>query len=437
MVNGDLLDQLQAMLAKAGASDQAIARGNVLRESAYPKVARKLGVEPNEVGALLNALRSRILEGESLDAEIVEALGDAARAPQKRFSFEKDYLDNVVVRDNQSGKACFLRGGAASAILNRLAAGGDEQAILAAYANQMESVKGRALLHVHEDAEAEAPHYEALAQTGFFGKQGAGCIVMAEESGRVLLALRSQQVLEPGTWGNWGGAVPEGVAPRAHALKELYEETGYQGPITNVQQMHVFEKGTFRYTNFLVVVPNEFEPSLNWEADDYQWCTLEEWPQPLHYGLKALFEDEASVSAMHAVPLMEADTEWVAACKARLDALPEGFTDWTRNATPWPEDVPELIGPGANEIIAEAKRKKELDEDDSFHAEIHTPGGSYNFPWRADGRHGYATARYRGRGKEMKIDILSIRDHEGEEVADAGHLGEVVHEQAIAFIGQE
>ncbi|RYY05086.1 MAG: NUDIX hydrolase, partial [Alphaproteobacteria bacterium] len=258
--------------------------------------------------------------------------------------------------------------------------------------------------------------------------QGAGCIVLAHDTGRVLLAHRSADVLEPGTWGNWGGAVDEGVSPKSHALKELYEETGYQGPVESTRPLLVFEKGAFRYSNYLVVVPTEFEPELNWEADGYRWCEINEWPQPLHYGLKALFSDSKSINVLRAEVLRE--SAFATEAKARLDALPEGFTDWVHELPELPEGIPEVIGEGANSNVM-------LDEDDSFHHEIHSAHGSYNFPWRADGQHGYATARYKGRGREMKIDILSIRTDEGEEIEDAGHLGKLVHEQAIAFIGQE
>jgi hypothetical protein len=44
-------------------------------------------------------------------------------------------------------------------------------------------------------------HYNALKETGFWGKQGAGCIVYARDANMFLLAKRSSMVQEPGFWG--------------------------------------------------------------------------------------------------------------------------------------------------------------------------------------------------------------------------------------------
>ena len=155
-----------------------------------------------------------------------------------------------------------------------------------------------------DDAEEEkrhranyAAHSDALETTGFWGAQGAGCIFFAQDTKRFLIAHRSQHVEQPSTWGSWGGAIDAGEDPLTAAKREASEENGYEGPFEAVP-MYVFVKGTFRYSNFLIIVPHEFTPELDWETQGYVWTKFGQWPQPLHFGLVALFKDPASAKLM-------------------------------------------------------------------------------------------------------------------------------------------
>lgn len=121
----------------------------------------------------------------------------------------------------------------------------------------------------------------------FWGDAGAGVIFRAKDSGRVLLAFRSEFVNEPHTWGVWGGAIEAGEAPAVAVRREVAEECGYHGPL-NMKVLYVFTKDQFKFTTFLADVPTEFVPRLDWETEDYQWCTPGDWPNPLHFGIKAL-----------------------------------------------------------------------------------------------------------------------------------------------------
>lgn len=137
-------------------------------------------------------------------------------------------------------------------------------------------------------------HADALEQTGFWGSRGAGCLVLAQSTGRLLVALRSQHVLEPGMYGTWGGAVDSHEQPRVAVLRELREETDYSGDIVEVIPLYIFRSGSFEYHNFLIVVPDEFIPELDWENDGFTWCEYGDWPQPLHFGLRDLLKDSHS-----------------------------------------------------------------------------------------------------------------------------------------------
>lgn len=139
--------------------------------------------------------------------------------------------------------------------------------------------------------------YVARDETGFFGRQAAGCIAMAKTTGRILIVHRSAQVDQPHTWGNLGGAHDAGEQPVDAARRELHEETGYNGSVQMIPLL-VFKSGTFKYCNFLAIVEDEFVPDLGWEADDHVWAEWGKWPSPLHFGLQSLFSDSASAKAI-------------------------------------------------------------------------------------------------------------------------------------------
>lgn len=142
----------------------------------------------------------------------------------------------------------------------------------------------------HDDHE----HRPILEKTGYFGRRGAGAIIMARSTGRVAIGLRSQEVLESGTWGTFGGAIPSGVGVEESVRREIEEECGAT-QIDELIPLFVFEDENvgFRYDNFLAVVPDEFEPRLNWEHEEIRWFDVGDWPDLLHFGLKAILEDEA------------------------------------------------------------------------------------------------------------------------------------------------
>lgn len=97
-------------------------------------------------------------------------------------------------------------------------------------------------------------------------------VVVAEDTGRILLGLRSLHVsYRPGTWAAFGGSAEPGETSEETALRELREETGYAGEIEMVQLTRYRGTGGVETTTFLGTVPHEFPPILNWEHDDARW----------------------------------------------------------------------------------------------------------------------------------------------------------------------
>lgn len=152
--------------------------------------------------------------------------------------------------------------------------------------------------HVNDDI-----HQAELEKTGFWGAAGAGCVFLARSTGRLLLCHRSEDVEQPHTWGNWGGAIDPGESPDEAVAREATEETGHPGPFETIP-LFVFKSASFRYYNYLVVVDDEFTPTppskQNWETQGHRWCEWGQWPSPLHFGLQALFSDAESVRKIEA-----------------------------------------------------------------------------------------------------------------------------------------
>ena len=120
---------------------------------------------------------------------------------------------------------------------------------------------------------------DALAEE-FDGPTAAGCIVVAEDTGRWCLQQRSNTVSEPGVWSTWGGGREPGESVTETVLRELAEESGYQG-ITKLELIDTNQD----YATFLAHVPREFEPQINHECQDWRWSDPDQLPKPLHPGL--------------------------------------------------------------------------------------------------------------------------------------------------------
>ncbi len=208
----------------------------------------------------------------------------------------------------------------------------------------------------------DAAHYAAREETGFFGAQAAGCVMMAKTTGRIMLVLRSAQVDQPGTWGNLGGAHHSDERPIAAAKREAHEETGYAGAVQMIPLL-VFQKGSFRYSNFLAIVEDEFEPQLGWEADKAVWTTMDALPKPLHFGMESLFNDAASAKTIqHYAGLFAKDEAVEEAAglempngvntKDAIEAAKKIAADPTLTA---PEEETQPGIPGSNKPAAPAK----------------------------------------------------------------------------------
>lgn len=146
--------------------------------------------------------------------------------------------------------------------------------------------------------ENDEEHREQLKKTGFWGKQGAGCLFLAIDTGRICIAHRSRSVEQPGTWGTWGGAIDSGEDPKSALAREVREEAGYNGKMKLVP-LYVFKHSSgFTYYNYLALVETEFTPVMDWETQGFKWVNYGKWPKPLHQGLELLLNDPKSIKTI-------------------------------------------------------------------------------------------------------------------------------------------
>jgi 8-oxo-dGTP pyrophosphatase MutT (NUDIX family) len=156
-------------------------------------------------------------------------------------------------------------------------------------------------MKITELFENDYEHSQALEKTGFWGQAGAGCIFVAKDTKRILFQLRSPHVLQPNTWGVFGGAIDSNEEPVAAVMREIKEETG-NIQVSDLIPAYVYNdpKTGFKYFNFIAVVENEFKPrpseEYEWESAGYCWTTFNDWPEPLHFGARALVNDSKTLN---------------------------------------------------------------------------------------------------------------------------------------------
>jgi 8-oxo-dGTP pyrophosphatase MutT (NUDIX family) len=146
----------------------------------------------------------------------------------------------------------------------------------------------------------------------FWGAAGAGILFVCPADHTIMLALRSDAVEQPGTWGITGGSCKgeefysdeEGEELDEHAawdcaVRETEEELGYFPEQYIITGHTVFTKGSFTYTTFIVEVSrNEKERmmeliELNWENDEIDWFVpkIAKKLDNLHFGVKFVLRE--------------------------------------------------------------------------------------------------------------------------------------------------
>lgn len=135
----------------------------------------------------------------------------------------------------------------------------------------------------------------------FSATEGAGILVLARDTGRLLALKRSDHVKQGRTWALAGGLLDPGETPAHGAAREFREETNYQGKDFDLIPLAEFKQNGFTYNNYLAVVDHEFAPDLDHENEGFKWVdSLNEWPAPAHFGITYLMNDADSMAIVNA-----------------------------------------------------------------------------------------------------------------------------------------
>lgn len=116
----------------------------------------------------------------------------------------------------------------------------------------------------------------------------SGGLFLAKDTKRFLFLLRNQGKTA-GTWGLVGGKKePDDATAYAALQRETQEEVGKTPTIKKIVPLELFtsEDQNFQFNTYLLIVEKEFIPTLNNEHVGYAWCDLNNWPKPLHQGVK-------------------------------------------------------------------------------------------------------------------------------------------------------
>jgi len=118
-------------------------------------------------------------------------------------------------------------------------------------------------------------------------------LVFVRRGQQFLVLHRSER--QGAYWHSVAGGVERDESAAQAARRELREETGLAAePVSTGQEFTYAPEaweahagsGTVRVDCFVVEAPRDWEPELDWEHDDYRWCSLEEatsllyWPEP-------------------------------------------------------------------------------------------------------------------------------------------------------------
>ena len=122
----------------------------------------------------------------------------------------------------------------------------------------------------------------------------SGGMFLAKDTRRFLFLLRTQGKTA-GTWGLVGGKKQPSDNTAYDALtREIQEEVGKTPTIKKIIPLELFVSNDqhFQYNTYVLLVDREFTPTLNEEHSGYAWCDYENYPKPLHQGVKNSFTNK-------------------------------------------------------------------------------------------------------------------------------------------------
>lgn len=115
----------------------------------------------------------------------------------------------------------------------------------------------------------------------------SGALFYTLDTRRFLLLYRKNGK-RSNQWGIVGGTNEGSESPWEGLKREITEEIGFLPEIRKTIPLETFisSDNHFQFHTYLCVIESEFIPKLNCEHDGYAWVGFENWPKPLHQGLR-------------------------------------------------------------------------------------------------------------------------------------------------------
>jgi 8-oxo-dGTP pyrophosphatase MutT (NUDIX family) len=130
----------------------------------------------------------------------------------------------------------------------------------------------------------------------------SGALFYALNTKRFLFLHRTQSK-QSQVWGLVGGRSNSGETPFDALTREISEEIGTTPKFIKSIPLETFvstdEK--FNFHTYLIVVKEEFLPTLNDEHDGYAWASFGKWPKPLHQGLRNTLQNKTNITKLETV----------------------------------------------------------------------------------------------------------------------------------------
>lgn len=117
--------------------------------------------------------------------------------------------------------------------------------------------------------------------------KGSGAFFLSKETKRFLL-LQKSSGKKAGTWGLVGGKSDHSESVWQTLQREVTEELGFFPEIIKTIPLETFvsDDSHFNFQTYICLVEREFIPKLSAEHHGWAWCELDNWPKPVHQGIK-------------------------------------------------------------------------------------------------------------------------------------------------------
>lgn len=115
----------------------------------------------------------------------------------------------------------------------------------------------------------------------------SGALFYSIKSKRFLLLHRANSKRSQ-LWGLVGGKNQDGESAWEGLQREIEEEIGIMPEIKKTIPLETFVSNDekFLFHTYFCIVEDDFIPRLNHEHDGYAWVSYNNWPKPLHNGLR-------------------------------------------------------------------------------------------------------------------------------------------------------